>query len=312
MFKSPRLHLLKVVVIASLVMGSAWAADHHDENESHPALPKAARAGSDSARATSSASAGAQKTVSTSFFDALGGQIAPVPVTVEVHGTVQQLNTSAPPPFQSGGAEIVSSAGTFGDVSRFLQLYPGVVAGSDMSNEMFVRGGHPMENLFLVDGIEIPNINSLAMAGTTGGFGPMMDSALVQRISLLSGGYDARYPDRLSSITEITTLDDSEGIGRLEGDLGIQGFGGIADRRIGAGDLLLSAHHGIINALGGSFGSELPTFHVSQLSRKNRGIPGTLASARSLSSGHVVRTIASRLVVPALRRTGHPFAASGR
>jgi hypothetical protein len=35
-------------------------------------------------------------------------------------------------------------------------------------------------------------------------------------------------------------------------------------------------------------------------------------NAHCVMSGFVVRTSASRLVVPALRRTGHPFAASGR
>lgn len=195
-----------------------------------------------------------------------------MPVTVEVHGTAQELNTSAPRAFQSGGAEIVSSAGTFGDISRYLQLYPGVVASSDMSNEMFIRGGHPMENLFLIDGIEVPNINSLAMLGTTGGFGPMMDSAIVQRVAVYTGGFDARYSDRLSSVTEITSLDDAEGGSRLEGDLGIQGFGGIAEQHLAGGDLLISAHHGIINALGGSFGSQLPTY-TNEFARFRRIFP---------------------------------------
>ena len=195
-----------------------------------------------------------------SLFDAFGRLNHPVSITVEVDGTIQQLDTIEPVPFQAGAQEVLSSAGTYGDISRYLQMAPGVVSGSDMSNEFFVRGGHPVENLFLVDGIEMPNINSLATLGTTGGFGPMIDTGTVQRISLATGGYEARYPERLSSITEITTLDPQQGEGHLEGDLGIQGFGGLQERSMQAGNLLVSAHHGIINALGSGFGARLPSY----------------------------------------------------
>lgn len=272
-----------ILVIATIIAASAWAGPNHGsgpEGDSRPTTRAASASEHSPLRGTSPqpTATGNSQPAPNSLFDVLGKQLAPVPVTVEVREPVQDLNTSEPRAFQSGGAEIVSSAGTFGDISRFLQLSPGVVTSSDMSNEMFVRGGHPMENLFLVDGIEVPNINSLATLGTTGGFGPMMDSGIVQRVALFTGGYDARFPDRLSSITEITTLDDSERIGRLEGDLGIQGFGGIADRRMGGGDLLISAHHGIINALGGGFGSQLPTY-TNEFARFRR----SFASGSSLT-----------------------------
>src|SRR3974377_2334163 len=52
--------------------------------------------------------------------------------------------------------------------------------------------------------------------------------------------------------------------------------------------------------------------HVSHLSRKSTSSPGALRRARfSFDQGLPLRTCASRLVVPALRRTGHPFAVSG-
>jgi hypothetical protein len=54
-----------------------------------------------------------------------------------------------------------------------------------------------------------------------------------------------------------------------------------------------------------------PDIHVSQLSRGGASVPGALARARVRDAGFVVRTYASRRVVPALRRTGHPFAVSG-
>jgi hypothetical protein len=188
-----------------------------------------------------------------SLFDALANHFTPLSTTIEVRGVERELETSEPEPYDAGGQEVISTAGAWGDISRFLQVLPGVVATSDLSNEILVRGGHPMENLFLVDGIEIPNINHLATLGTTGGFGPMIDAGIVQGIKLYTGGYDARYPERLSSVTEIRTLDSASRAGHAEGDVGIEGFGGLAERSLGGGDLLVSAHHGIMNLMGNSF-----------------------------------------------------------
>ncbi len=142
-----------------------------------------------------------------SLFDTLASRLSPATISVEVHGVERDLETSQPEPFSAGGQEVLSTAGAYGDISRFLQVIPGVVATSDLSNEILVRGGHPMENFFLVDGIEVPNINHLATPATTGGFAPMIDAAVIQEIKLYTGGYEARYPERLSSVTEIRTLD---------------------------------------------------------------------------------------------------------
>ncbi|MGA2651286.1 MAG: TonB-dependent receptor [Terracidiphilus sp.] len=188
-----------------------------------------------------------------SLFNALANHFVPTTTTVEVRGTEGELETSQPQPFEAGGQEVLSTAGSWGDISRYLQVLPGVVATSDLSNEILVRGGHPMENLFLVDGIEVPNINHVATLGTTGGFAPMIDAGIVQGIKLYSGGYDARYPERLSSVTEIRTLDSTNMSGHAEVDVGIQGFGGLAERSVHGGDLLVSAHHGIMDLMGNSF-----------------------------------------------------------
>lgn len=207
-----------------------------------------------------------------SLFDALVSRFKPVTITVEVHGLVRELGTSHAEPFEAGSQEVISTAGSFGDISRFLQVLPGVVATSDLSNQILVRGGHPMENLFLVDGIEVPNINHLATLGTTGGFGPMIDAGVIQAIKLYTGGYDAHYPERLSSVTEIRTLDSASLAEHAEADVGVEGFGGLADKRILGGELLVSAHHGIMDLMGNSFNiglSGLPSY-TNELARFRR------------------------------------------
>ena len=193
-----------------------------------------------------------------SMFDALDSRLhGPVSV-VQVHAEARDLGGGEA--FRAGGQEILSTAGSYGDVERFLQVLPGVVTTSDLSNEVLVRGGHPMENLFVIDGIEIPNINHVATSDTTGGFGPMIDSAVIQGIEFYTGGYDARYPERLSSVIEIQTLDPRNLTAHAEGDAGIQGMGGLFEKQIHGGDLLLSAHKGILEMMSGAGIGGLPSY----------------------------------------------------
>jgi hypothetical protein len=224
------------------------------------AVARLARIGANSATSgtpalVASAPVGATSTLaqpaaqSASMFDALAHRVLPVTATVEVHADMRELETSEPEPFIAGGQDVLSTAGTFGDVSRYLQTLPGVVSTSDLSNEVLVRGGHPMENLFLVDGIEVPNINHLATMGTTGGFGPMIDSGVIQGIKVYTGGFDARYPERLSSVTEIRTLNPANLTTHAEADYGIEGFGGLYEKVVHGGDLLASAHHGLMELM---------------------------------------------------------------
>ena len=200
----------------------------------------------------------------------MASQIQPLTTTVEVRASDARLETISPKPLVAGGEDVINSAGTYGDVSRYLQLLPGVVSTSDFSNQMLVRGGHPMENLFLVDGIEVPNLNHLADANSTGGFGPMIDAAAIQGLSLYNGGFDARYPERLSSVTELRTLESPHSRSHVEVDFGIQGLGGLTERSLHAGDLLVSAHHGLMDVITKQMGIDGVPSYTNVLTRYRR------------------------------------------
>jgi hypothetical protein len=207
-----------------------------------------------------------------SMFDALAKGLTGPVSRIEVHAVAREPGVSAP--ILTGGQEILSTAGSYGDFERFLQEFPGVVSTSDLSNEILVRGGHPMENLFLVDGIEIPNINHLAMPGTTGGFGPMVDSAVIQGIKFYTGGYDARYPERLSSVVEIETLDPRNLSTHAEGDVGIQGMGGLFEKQFNDSNLLASAHKGFLQYLDAAGIGGLPSYENEMVRFRRKSASG--------------------------------------
>ena len=181
--------------------------------------------------------------------------IPPVRSTVKVNALEQQLVSGQEGPYYATQPEVLSSAGTWGDFSRYFQLMPGVVGNGDMSNEMIVRGGNPLENLYVVDGIEVPNINHLALAGGTGGFTSMLDTATVDSIEMKPGQYDVRYASRLSSLFEIHTI---SGLGNKragELDLGISGGGGFVQQPLTKNSsLLLSARRGVLNMVTNDIG----------------------------------------------------------
>jgi hypothetical protein len=100
---------------------------------------------------------------------------------------------------------IADSAGALQDVARYVQSLPGVAIGADdFRNDLIVRGGSPLENLYIYDNIEIPNINSFATFASAGGTVSMLDVQLIDNVTFLTGGYPAPFANRTSSVLQIT------------------------------------------------------------------------------------------------------------
>jgi hypothetical protein len=132
--------------------------------------------------------------------------------------------------------EILSSAGALQDVSRYAQTLPGVAIGAaDFRNDLIVRGGSPLENLYIVDNVEIPNLNSFATFASAGGTVSMLDAALVQDVTFLTGGYPAAYGNRTSSVMQITQREGSRARLSGRGTFGYAGAGTIVEGPLGRG-----------------------------------------------------------------------------
>ena len=99
--------------------------------------------------------------------------------------------------------EIRRSPGGFEDVVRALSVLPGVAQADAGRNDLIVRGGAPSENLYLVDGIEVPNINHFGTQGATGGPLSFINLDFVKETSFSTGGFSSLYGDKLSSVLTI-------------------------------------------------------------------------------------------------------------
>lgn len=212
--------------------------------------------------------------------------IPPVESTIVVNAGQQTLAAGLAVPYHVTRSEVQSAAGTWGDFTRYLQLCPGVVWNTDMSNDVLVRGGNPSENLFVVDGIEVPNINHISVEGTTGGFASMIDTSTIESVDMKVGTYDARFSSRLSSLIEIRTRENEEHRPGGEVDFGISGGGGQADQPLGQagsrGDLLLAGHRSVLNLATNDIGLNGVPIYTNGLARL-RWSPGTRDSLSALS-----------------------------
>jgi outer membrane receptor for ferrienterochelin and colicin len=83
------------------------------------------------------------------------------------------------------------------DVIKTIQLMPGVQSGTEGTSGIYVRGGGPDQNLFLLDGVPIYNANHLF------GFFSVFNPDAISNITLTKGGFPAHYGGRLSSVLDI-------------------------------------------------------------------------------------------------------------
>ena len=100
--------------------------------------------------------------------------------------------------------EIINTSGGLMDIQRVVQVLPSVISGSDQMNEIIVRGGNYGENLFVMDGIEIPNPNHFAAQGIGGGPISLLRSEFISDVSFIAGAFPAKYGDKASSVMDIS------------------------------------------------------------------------------------------------------------
>ena len=121
--------------------------------------------------------------------------------------------------------QIEKSAGTNRDISKLVQRLPGVGATDLNRNDLIVRGGGPSENVFYLDGIEIPVINHFATQGASGGIVGMINPDFVREIDFYTGAFPASRGNTLSSVMEIKQRDGDADRMRVNASVGASDAG---------------------------------------------------------------------------------------
>lgn len=99
------------------------------------------------------------------------------------------------------GIERIPSVGAENDVVGAFSVTPGVVTTGDQGGQLYVRGGTPIQNKILLDGMTIYTpFHSI-------GFFSIFETELIKNVDIYTGGFDSRYGGRISSVMDITYRD---------------------------------------------------------------------------------------------------------
>lgn len=99
------------------------------------------------------------------------------------------------------------------DVIKTIQMMPGFQASTEGSSGISVRGGGPDENLILLDGVPLYNIDHLF------GFFSVFTPESIKKISVYKSSFPARYNGRISSVIDIRTNDGN--MHKYHGTIGV-------------------------------------------------------------------------------------------
>lgn len=90
------------------------------------------------------------------------------------------------------------------DIAQYLQVIPGVVFTGDQGGQLYIRGGSPIQNKVLLDGMIIYNpFHSIGLFS-------VFDTDIIRNADVYTGGFGAEFGGRISSIMNITTRDGNK------------------------------------------------------------------------------------------------------
>lgn len=96
------------------------------------------------------------------------------------------------------------SIGGESDLAQYLQVVPGVVSTGDQGGQVYIRGGTPVMTKFLLDGMTVYNpFHSI-------GFFSTYETEIVKNVDIYTGGFTARFGNRVSAVVDVTTRDGNK------------------------------------------------------------------------------------------------------
>jgi hypothetical protein len=114
-------------------------------------------------------------------------------VTISENKSVRIASAETPLSVQNLSAqEIKANPGGNFDISQVITTLPGVggtAASGAFRNDLLIRGGGPGENVFYLDGVEIPVINHFSTQGSSGGAQGILNVTFIEDVSLATSSF---------------------------------------------------------------------------------------------------------------------------
>ena len=98
----------------------------------------------------------------------------------------------------------IPSFGGQPDLVQALQVLPGFISTGDQGGQLYIRGGSPIQNKVLLDGMIVYN------AFHSIGLFSVFDSDVIANADVYTGGFGAKFGGRISSVMDIKTRDGNK------------------------------------------------------------------------------------------------------
>jgi TonB-dependent Receptor Plug Domain/CarboxypepD_reg-like domain len=96
------------------------------------------------------------------------------------------------------------STGGDADIAQYLPVLPGVIFTGDQGGQLYIRGGSPVQNKILLDGMTIYNpFHSI-------GFYSVFETEAIRSVDVYTGGFGAEYGGRVSAVVDIKTREGNK------------------------------------------------------------------------------------------------------
>jgi hypothetical protein len=151
--------------------------------------------------------------------------------------------------YNKEGLERIPVHGGENDIVGAISVTPGVITTGDQGGQLYVRGGTPIQNKVLLDGMTIYNpFHSI-------GFFSIFETELVKNVDVYTGGFESKYGGRVSSVMDITYRDGNrkEFGGRISASpflakMVLEGpIGKASQEKAAAGSYVFSAKHSLLD-----------------------------------------------------------------
>lgn len=171
-----------------------------------------------------------------------------------------------------GIEQIEKNPGGNRDISKVIQSFPGVASTPAYRNDVIVRGGGPGENRFLLDGVEIPNLNHFATQGASGGPVGIINVDFIREVNFYSGAFPANTGNALSSVLDMRQIDGNKEKIKFRGSVGASDLALTLDGPIGESTTFIaSARRSYLQFLFSVLGLPfLPTYNDFQFKSRTR------------------------------------------
>jgi hypothetical protein len=143
-------------------------------------------------------------------------------------------------------------AAAFQDPSRMAENFAGVYGRGTTNNYIVVRGGSPIELLWCLDGIEVPNPNHFGKNGSSGGLVSTINTSMLGNSDFLTGAFPAQYGTKLSAVFDLHTRDGNSETVEGSAQLSFNGMEAMAEGPIpvsNGSSFLVSFRHSTLSFL---------------------------------------------------------------